>query len=183
MLARIFYDCQQSLLNQGVILSFTGFVTERVLFSLGEALKQKMLLDDADTNTAKRVFSIFVEQVQNMIRYSTLRQEGPGDPKVELSAGMITVGRVDGRFFVVCGNEVANADVPLLQGRLQKIAAMDKDQLKAYYREKLKEEPESHSKGASIGLIEIARRATEPIEFDFLRLDDERAFFCLKAYV
>ncbi|MDE2047458.1 MAG: SiaB family protein kinase [Betaproteobacteria bacterium] len=183
MLARTFYDCQQSLLGQGVILSFTGYVTEGVLYSLGEALKQKMMLDDADSNTAKRVFSVFVEQVQNMIRYSAMRQEGAGDPKIELSAGMITVGRSDGRFFVVCGNEVANSDVPQLQARLAKIAAMDKEQLKAYYREKLKEEPEAQSKGASIGLIEIARRAAEPIEFDFYRLGDAQSFYCLKAYV
>jgi hypothetical protein len=183
MLAQRFYDCQQSLIEQGVVLSYTGYVTEGVLYSLGETLKQKMQLDDEDANVSKRVFSVFVEQVQNMIRYSAEHYERDGPPKIALSGGMVTVGRNGGKFFVMCGNDVADADVPLLRERLGRIAGMDKEQLKAYYREKLKEEPEAQSKGASIGLIEIARRAAEPLQFDFLPLSDGRSFFCLKAYI
>jgi hypothetical protein len=66
---------------------------------------------------------------------------------------------------------------------LEHLRSLDRDELKAYYKEKLREPPEEESKGATIGLIEIARRASEPIEFDFLDIDESQAFFCLKAHI
>lgn len=182
MLAQSYYNTQQSLLSQGIMLSYTGYVSEGVLFSLGEALKQKLSLDNADKNVTKRLFSVFVEQVQNMIRYSAERQEG-GTPPIELSVGLIVVGREQEELFVVCGNVVSEKARAKLTERLTNLAAMDKEQLKQHYRERLKEEPDVESKGASIGLIEIARRASRPVEFDFHSLDGEMSFFCLKAYI
>ncbi len=44
---------------------------------------------------------------------------------------------------------------------------MSKDELKALYKEQLRAEPEEGSKGAGLGFMEIARRASKPIEFDF----------------
>ena len=37
-------------------------------------------------------------------------------------------------------------------------------------------EPEAGSKGAGVGFIEIARRASKPIAFDFAEVDDQFAF-------
>ncbi|HJW26261.1 MAG TPA: SiaB family protein kinase [Rhodocyclaceae bacterium] len=183
MLAQEYYDFHQGLARQGIILSFTGYLSEGILFALGDALRQKMALDEADANITKKVFSVFVEQVQNIIRYSAERVEGDLGRHVELSSGTITVGREDDRFFVVCGNVVRREDAAALRERLSVLAAMSKDELKLHYKEKLREPPEEHSKGASLGLIEIARRASAPIQFDFLAIDDSAAFFCLKAYI
>jgi Family of unknown function (DUF6272) len=182
LLAQSFHATQQTLLSQGIMLSYTGYVSEGVLFSLGEALKQKLTLDQTDKNVSKRLFSVFVEQVQNIIRYSADRQEG-GEPPIELSVGMIVVGKQNDELFVVCGNVIESSAQPRLSERLGELARMDKEALKQHYRESLKLEPEEHSKGASIGLIEIARRSSRPIEFDFHPLSASSSFFCLKAYI
>ena len=60
---------------------------------------------------------------------------------------------------------------------------MNKEQLRALYKEQLRADPEEGSKGAGLGLMEIARRASKPIEFDFADVDDEHAFFTLKISV
>jgi hypothetical protein len=183
MLAREYYDFKKSLDKKGIMFSFSGFVSDGILFALGESLKQKMTLDATDPNTAKKVFSVFIEQVQNVIRYSADRIEGEIPTKVELGSGTITVGKEKDKFFIVCSNVIDNSDVKLLRGRLEIVRGLDKEGLKAYYREKLKEPPEEQSKGATIGIIEIAKRASEPIEFDFEPIDDKKTFFCLKAYI
>ena len=51
------------------------------------------------------------------------------------------------------------------------------------YKETLKSEPEEGSKGAGVGFIEIARRASKPIEFDFADVDDRFSFFALEAEI
>jgi len=182
--AEAYNDYRGWLTGQGIIFSFTGYLSEDMLTTLGGALKKRMALSETDANVAKRVFSVFVEQVQNIIRYSADRLASQ-EPPVEMSGGMVTVGVDDGRFFVVCGNVVNAARAAPLRERLTHLASLDKDQLKAYYREKLREPPEEESQGASIGLIEIARRSSEPIEFGIVWLepDETRAFFCIKAFI
>ena len=96
---------------------------------------------------------------------------------------MVTIGTEGGRFFIVCANVVLAADEPKLRERLERLQKMDKDEIKAYYKEQLREAPEEESRGATIGLIEIARRASEPIEFDFDRIGDETFFFCMKVSI
>lgn len=172
------------LTEQGVIFSFSGYLSEDMLATLGAALKKRMALAETDSNVAKRVFSVFVEQVQNIIRYSSDKVTAAAPP-VEMSAGMVSVGADSGRFFVICGNAVEAHKVDTLRSRLDFLAGLDRDELRAYYREKLREPPEDDSLGASIGLIEIARRSSEPVAHDFVWMDPdhERAFFCIKAYI
>lgn len=183
MLAAEYYDFHNSLRSRGIIFSFVGYVSEGILFSLGESLRQKMAIEETDANIAKRVFSVFVEQVQNVVRYSAHRIGQMPPSQIELSSGVIAVGAEDGRFFVVCANAMRSSDVPRLRERLESLSAMDKDAIKKFYRQKLKEPPEDESKGATLGLIEIARRTSEPLEFAFMNIDDETSFFCLKAHI
>jgi hypothetical protein len=184
MLARTYYDFRSRLQEEGVILSYSGYVSEAILSALAEALKKKLAVDEADLNVTKRLFSVFVEQVQNIIRYSGERLEGPDEVgKARLGAGLIMVGAHDERFFVVCANAMNSARAPGLRQRLEQLSGLDPAEIRALYREKLRDPPEEESQGATIGLIEIARRSSRPIQFDFLELDADTSFFCMKAYV
>lgn len=183
MLALKYYAFKTLLEEQGIIFSYSGYVSEGILAGLGEAIRQKMVIDETDITTTNKVFSIFVEQVQNIIRYSAEKITAGHPAGRALAFGVITIGRDDGRFFVVGGNLVLLEDLPRLRQRLEQIRDMDRDALKSFYKEKLREGPDDGSRGASIGLIEIARRSSRPILFDFLETDDSHAFFCLKAYI
>lgn len=183
MLAKQYRAFKSALDERGIVFSFSGYLSEGILYSLGDALRQKMALEDTDISTIKKVFSVFVEQSQNIIRYSAEKVRGNLGKSVELSSGMVSIGTENGRFFIVCANTILDEDVERLRGRLETLRAMDKDAIKAYYKEQLREPPEEGSRGATIGLIEIARRASQPIEFDFERVDAERHFFCLKVSI
>lgn len=169
--------------ERGILFSFSGYLSEGILYSLGDTLRQKMTLDETDITTIKKVFSVFIEQAQNIIRYSAEKVLGNVGKSVELSSGMVTIGTEQGRFFIVCANTILEEDVPRLKQRLEVLQKMDKDEIKAYYKEQLREAPDEGSRGATIGLIEIARRASEPIQFDFDRIDAEKFFFCLKVSI
>ncbi len=169
--------------ERGILFSFSGYLSEGILYSLGDTLRQKMTLDETDITTIKKVFSVFIEQAQNIIRYSAEKVLGNVGKSVELSSGMVTIGTEQGQFFIVCANTILEEDVPRLKQRLELLQKMDKDEIKAYYKEQLREAPDEKSRGATIGLIEIARRASEPIEFDFDRIDADKFFFCLKVSI
>ncbi len=183
MLARHYRSFKHVLDEEGIIFSFSGYLSESILYSLGEALRQKMTLEETNVTTVKKVFSVFIEQSQNIIRYSADKVTGPDGANIELSSGMVTIGTQDGKFFIVCANMVRQEDVARLRGRLELLKGMGREQIKAYYKEQLREAPDENSRGATIGLIEIARRASEPIEFDFDPVDEHVSFFCLKVSI
>ena len=189
MLASQLMDLRGMLHSQGVIFAYSGYVTEPVLSGVGEALKQKLTIDDADTKTLRSVFAVFVEQMQNIIRYSAEKAQPALAPAsdaralMEIRYGILTIGREGADYMVCAGNLVERSDVERLRAKLSRIRDMSKDELKALYKEQLRAEPEKGSKGAGLGFMEIARRASKPIEFDFTDVDATHAFFALKATI
>lgn len=184
MLADQIYEFRNMLRNQGIIFCYSGYVTEKVLSGIGEALKQKLQLEDADTKTVRNVFAIFVEQMQNIIRYSAEKEPADGEqPNNEIRYGVLAIGSEADKFFITCGNKIMRADVDRLDKRLREIQQMDKDELKQVYKNILRAPTEATSKGAGVGFVEIARRSSEVIDFGFKEIDDEYSFFCLKAYI
>lgn len=184
MLAIDLYQFRNYMEREGISFCYSGYMTEDTLFGIGEAIKRKLEYDEADKKTTRRVFAVFVEQVQNVIRYSAddkTRRDETG--RSELRYGVLTVGQKDGAFFVACGNKVRRADVPRLSAHLREIQGLEKDQLKARYKETLRGETPEGSKGAGVGFLDIARQSAGGIEFDFADVDDDYSFFTFKAFI
>ncbi len=183
MLAKEMYEFRGYLQKRGVIFCYSGYMTEEVLTGIGTAIKKKLELENTEKNISKGLFSIFVEQVQNVIRYSAegIPKNGQAELK-ELRYGVLTVGREDETHFVSCGNMILQPDVERLNAALAHIQLLDAKGLKALYKETLKGETPEGSKGAGVGFIDIARRA-QSFEYDFTKIDDDFSYFCLKAYV
>ena len=174
---------QDQLDDQGIVFCYSGYMTEDILVSIGATLRQKMELVKADKSASRAIFAIFVEEAQNVIRYSSGIISEAGPPPVELRRGFLAVGREEGNYFVCCGNLVRKKDVKRLNGHLEQIQGMDQDQLKKLYKEVLKGEVPEGSKGAGVGFIDIARRAKGGIEYDFKDSNDGFAYFFLKAFI
>jgi hypothetical protein len=191
MLASSLFELRTRLSDAGIIFAYCGYVSEPMLTGLGEAVKQRLAAEDMDTKTLRSVFAVFIEQMQNIIRYSAEKRQrtAPGEhaPSPEVRYGLITIGR-DGQGIVVkAGNLVHVEDVGRLGSKLEHIRAADRAGLKALYKETLKGgpvEPDGEtSKGAGVGFIEIARRASKPIDFEFMSVDDRFSFFALQAEI
>ena len=184
MLARDLFDLRQRLDANHVMFAYSGYMTEEVRLAFGQILKQKLNQEDASTTTIRSVFAVFVEQMQNVIRYSTEKMAQVQSPSAEeLRYGIIAIFKQAEDYALLSGNLVHSSDVGRISERLAEIQKMDRNQLKTLYKEKLREGPDEHSKGAGIGFIEIARRANKPIEFDFVEVADKTSFFVLKASI
>jgi hypothetical protein len=187
MFAHELFDIRSALRKQGIIFAYSGYMTETVLAGVGEAVKRKLSIEDADTKTIRSVFAVFVEQMQNIIRYSAERAPesllSEGGPLKEMRYGILTIGEEDGDYVIYAGNLIERSDVERLREKLTRVQRMSRDELRALHKEQLRSEPDEGSKGAGVGLTEIARRATRPIEFDFADVDEKHAFFTLKASI
>jgi len=172
------YEYKKDLDADGIILSLSGPMSHEMVESIGRAIRFK-IGEDGDKSIALKVFSIFVEQVENVINYSVERIP----PESSMSFGIIVIGKKNGSFFISGGNKIEISKQDKLGLYLNKLALMDKDELKQYYKERRRAGGEDDSKGAGIGFIEMARKSSQPLEFNFQKIDEEHSFFTIKIII
>lgn len=179
------FKINQDFDQRGIFLNLCGPLSQNLMVEMGGLMKTKMALEGSDAATIKKAFSVLVELNQNIIHYSA--EKGPDKSNRQLECisgcGIISIGKQNGNYFLLSGNLVENSKVEKLKSRLDKVKSMTKEQLKEEYRTQRKKEPEKDSKGAGLGLIDIARKSISPLEFSFNQLDDRFTFFSLKTMI
>jgi type I site-specific restriction-modification system R (restriction) subunit len=176
------YKLYSDLKTDGIIFCFSGPTSQSVVEGIGEALRHKMELEETSMTVSHRVFSIFVEQMQNVVNYSAEKVQNTAEEDNDLSHGMV-VGKKGDRFYVISGNYIARDDAARIAGILDRLRAMGREELKAYYKEQRRRDPEAGSKGAGLGLIETARKASEPLSYELAEVDDRHAFLSINAVI
>lgn len=168
--------------DNGVILYFNGPVSQSVVESIAELMRSKMRAEEAGMGSVQRVFAVLVEQMQNIVRYSTERHVDNPEQQGEMAHGQVVVGREeDGRFFVACGNRILAEDSGDLAEQIELLQSMDRDELKAYYKERRKAPDCVTHKGAGLGFVEMARKAARPLDYDIVPVDGSTSFFSMKV--
>ncbi len=179
------YELNQELNEQGIFFCLSGPVSQKLVSDIGVVLKQKMKMENASRLTVLRVFALVVEKVQNIIHYSAEKSsdDTASDSEMGVSFGIIAVGYKDEHYFVLSGNMIENQKIEDLQEKLTKIQQMSRNELKQYYRKKRRQEPGEGSKGAGLGFLEMAKKASSPFDFDFKPINDTMSFFTIKTTI
>ena len=169
--------------DAGVIFSFSGRISQSVLSGIAETLEKEFVSNGLDYNTIHSIFAIFIEQMQNVMNYSNERVNKEGN--VFESPGICIVGydAEKGKYYVSSANMMKLSDEKKLIFVLEKINAMDNDTLRSYYKELRRSGLNSHEHGAGLGFLEMAKKSSEPFEYNITSLDSENAFFEIKVTV
>jgi hypothetical protein len=127
---------------------------------------------------------VFVEQMNNMLMYSAEKEEHAERKPVETASGIFVLGTLDKSYYVQTGNVIKNSSVGLLKERIDFLNTLDKKELRQFYKEQMKTENDNpESKGAGLGLTEIARRAASKIEYEFTPYGEDLSYFTMYVTV
>ena len=178
------YDIYRDLKMKKIIFCYSGPIAQSSIEGIGSTLRRNLAMDDAGHGTVLSVFSIFIEQVQNVLNYSAERLGTQKDQEQEQRIGVVVIGREENDDYVIyCGNQVYNVDIPRMQDQIELVIKLDKDQLKTLYKERRKMAAPPGNKGAGLGLIEMARKSGQPLEYVFIPIDEMVSFFSIKVVV
>lgn len=173
----------QNILSDIHILTiFSGRFSQGIIEELGEAVKKHLESEEVSRKNIFNVFSIFIEQTQNIKNYTTLKENSAYYDKI-IDSGIVAIGKNDLGYFVYSGNIIENNDRDPLIEKLNLLKILNKDELKKLYKETLKKEITPDCKSAGIGLIDIARKSSLPIEYEIKNLDEKYSFYTLKVIV
>jgi hypothetical protein len=179
------YEFYQEVKLKQIMFFYCGPIAQISIEGASYTLRKNLEFEDASNLTSQAVFSIFIEQAQNILNYSAEKLGHKSeDMENELRIGVVAIGRnEDGHYYISCGNRIYNQDIDRLRETIESVRFLNKDELKALYKERRRKEPDPGSKGAGLGLIEIARKADKPIEYSFTPVDQEFSFFSIRVVV
>ncbi len=172
---------QEELSAQGILMSFSGPFSHSIIEELGVAVKHYLESAQVARSALMDVFAIYIEQAQNVRNYIGRWEQDPEQARLSRS-GIVVVAREGERYVVSSGNLVDRADIPPLVAHLERVRALDKAGLKVLYWQQMRQ-PLNDRGGAGLGLIEMARKATVPLEYALSAVDEQYAFFSLRVVI
>ncbi len=169
--------------KEGVIFSFSGTISQSVLSSIAETIEKELRSTGVSFSLIQNIFAVFTEQMQNIMSYSS-ECTCIGDEAFE-SPGICVVGydKSVEHYYVCSANSISPNGIPGLSEKLDKIIAMNKQELRQYYKELRRSGKESHGRGAGLGFLEMAKKSALPIQYTITQLDSNRSFFEIKVYI
>jgi len=163
-----------------ILICFNGPISRTLISEIGIALKEHIHSTRQSMSSAMDVFSVYIEMSQNIRHYTS--SQCYSEP--EATATVVIAESGDRTYVVSAGNVVERADGVALVERVKQLASLDKLELKSLYKQQLRSPRDTTlASGAGLGLIDVARKSSAPLECSLDFLEAGKAFFTLRATI
>ena len=176
------YDFYEKMTEHNVMISFKGELTSEILTSMLLSVEAKLDFIEDVPKVRKKVFSVLVECLQNLYHH-TDEQEYMDNAGFADKNAIFMISKQEGFYFIYTGNHILTKHVLDLKSKIDKVNQLDQAQLKTFYKEILSNGKMSEKGGGGLGMIDIARKSGEKLEYSFMALDDFNSFFTLKVKI
>ena len=172
-----------SKLNDGdVLMAFKGNISSELISNVLGVVESGM--DDYDENSKirKKVYNVLVESLQNLYHHiEVLPEDMHGE--FESKFGILVVSRESGKYRISTANFVTQDKVDVLKNKIDKINSMGKEELKDMYKFILNHQRLSEKGGGGLGLVDIARKTGNKLDYTFEKYNDTYYFFNLDVFI
>lgn len=171
------FELYNKMKEEEIVLSFKGAMTEDLLSAVFQLMEKNTENGNIDVKRIKKINNILVECLQNLYHHG----EDFSGVKDQENAGsvMFLICKNNNRFRIVTGNHMPSGNVPLLKDKIEKVNSLTTEELKNYYRETLSSKEFSEKGGAGLGLIDLARKSGNKIDYRFDVVNESFSFFSL----
>lgn len=166
---------KETLTQEGILISFNGSFSNSIIEEIGRAIRTYLQEEKLSSGIISDVFSVYIEQTQNIRNYIELNNLA----NTLAGEAVVTIAKKNGYYTINSGNSVKKDDVKQLSDYLEKLNRFDKKELRKMYKEQLRKPANPEARSAGLGLIEIARKASERIQYQFQNQNETYDFFNL----
>ncbi|MCD4709369.1 MAG: SiaB family protein kinase [Bacteroidales bacterium] len=172
-----------SRLNGGdVVMAFKGSISSELISNVLEVVESKMDEYSVSSKIRKKVYNVLVESLQNLYHHIEVLPEEM-QKEFDDKFGILVVSRDDDKYKISTGNFIAQDKVDVLRNKIDKINSMGRDELKDMYKFILNHQRLSEKGGGGLGLVDIARKTGNPLDYTFEKFDDSYYFFNLDVFI
>ncbi|MCK5823055.1 MAG: SiaB family protein kinase [Bacteroidales bacterium] len=168
----------EEMATNGFSLVYEGEFSHQIMKMFTSMAEKDMDKANEEKAVKRKVFHVMVECLQNMTKHSDNY-----DPDDGIGNGLFIVGKKDGVWNVITANKINKVKIDDLRLMIDTINSMSKEELTKLYKKQIKEGVLSDRGGAGLGLIDIARKTGQQLDYQFLPLENDDYFFLLKVKV
>lgn len=177
---------RQQLIENNIVLSFEGQMSQGVLISLVDTLKKRLNDDNFSSDKVldnyeylvRKIYAVFVELAQNIQNHSSSKLTG--DHR-EPGGGIILIKEDEDAYVIQSGNLIEQIKADALGKKIEDLNQLDDSQLRKLYKQQLRSARNEGKTGAGIGLIDLLRKSQQALEFEMNNYDEKHQFFTLKV--
>lgn len=166
------------MIENGFSLVYLGEFNHEITRMFTNMTESNMERNSEERSVQRKVFHVMVETLQNMNKHSDELSKSS-----QTGSGLFIIGKKNDTYYVITSNKVAAEHRDLLEETLVKVNNSSKEELKEMYKRQMKEGVLTEKGGAGLGLIDIARKTEEKLNFQFIPFDDDYYFFILKVEI
>ena len=156
--------------EDNLCMLYSGNFSDEITNKLIELSEYNINNIDALSKMKKKASFLMAECFQNIVRHGEKYKEVPSD-------GFFLTKNWGGVYYITSGNLIEKQKIENLKTQLEKVNSLSKDELKMLYREVLENSEISEKGGAGLGLIEMARKSGQKLDYLFKNKNDNFSYF------
>lgn len=181
--SQVINSFREHLRGGDVLIDFFGEVHENRIGEILEEVEKRLESGEEDFKKQRKVYNILVEVLQNLYHHTEAADNVMVSGEDSKKTAAFILGKKNGEYNILAANYIELKNIDPLKYKLDKINSMDKDGLRDYYKEVLDNGQYSVHGGGGLGMIDIARKSGNKLEYDFSEVSDTFGLYTLKLKV
>jgi hypothetical protein len=179
------FDIDNYLTDQAkdnVILHYKGNIDSDVINHILDTVEDKMVQANEQAKLRKKVYNVLVESLQNLYHHV---DKVPDDFEDQTSDkfGLLIVEKVENGYKIITGNFVHADNIEKLEEKIKRINRSTHEEIKELYKFILNHQRISAKGGGGLGLVDIARKTGNKLDYTFKQYNDNYFFFYMNILV
>jgi len=178
------FDLYNLMERDKVLLAFKGSITSELLTSVFQIMESKMEDLNDSPKTRRKVFNVLVECLQNLYHHiDDFEVVGSPEELSEKKSAIFSISRTEEFYNIVTGNFIYHNNIKDISSKIDHINSLNRDELKEFYKETLNNGTMSVKGGGGLGLIDIARKSGEKLQYNIREINESFSFFTLTVKI
>jgi len=168
--------------NGSPILYYKGNIDSDLINKVLDTVEGKLIMVKEHSKLRKKVYNVLVESLQNLYHHV---DKVPPDFEDTTSEryGILSINKVERGYRIITGNFIRTADVARLEEKIGKINNSSHEEITELYKFILNHQRITSKGGGGLGLVDMARKTGNKLEYFFKEYDEENSFFYLNVLV
>ncbi|MEX2596061.1 MAG: SiaB family protein kinase [Salibacteraceae bacterium] len=180
---KIIKDFTKDMSEAELLVNFHGEVSESRISEILSDVEKKLEETEEDFKKQRKVYNILVESLQNLYHHTDAFDGSELKEGAKNRSASFVLGRKEDQYHILTANYIETDNIAPLRARLDKINALDKEGLRDYYKEVLDNGQYSVHGGGGLGMIDIARKSKNKLDYNFAEVNDDFGLYILKIKV
>jgi hypothetical protein len=165
-----------------IVLKYLGNIDSDIINHALDTVEGKMVEVNEHSKLRKKVYNVLVESLQNLYHHVDPVPADFEDQSAE-RFGLLIVKKIEGGYKIITGNFVNADHIEKLEEKIKRINRSSQEEIKELYKFILNHQKISQKGGGGLGLVDIARKTGNPLDYSFKQYNDKHSFFYMNILV